>query len=59
MVAFVIAITFFPPIQSFLSTTALTNLQWIMVITGAIAASSWIEVVKWIRIQSSLVNLVN
>ena len=46
MAVFVTAMTFIPSVQSVLSTTSLTNLQWIMVIGGAISASSWIEVVN-------------
>jgi hypothetical protein len=30
--------------------TNLTTVQWVMVVTGAIFASSWMEAQKWFRI---------
>ncbi len=49
MIAFVLAMTLIPFVQSILDTTHLSTLQWGMVIIGALFASSWLEGLKWIR----------
>ena len=48
MVVFVLAMAFVPFVQSILETTTLSGLQWIAVVAGAVLASAWMEVVKWI-----------
>jgi P-type Ca2+ transporter type 2C len=48
MIALVLAMTF-TVIRSFLDTTALSGVQWAMVVAGAILASGWIEIRKWVR----------
>ena len=50
MIGFVLAMTQWPFAQSLLGTTGLNNTQWAMVVVGALLASMWMEVVKWIRI---------
>ncbi len=49
MIAFVVAMTHWPFAQGVLGTTGLSGLQWGMVIGGALLASMWMEVVKWVR----------
>ncbi len=49
MIAFVLAMTHWPFVQSILNTTALQPLQWVLVVAFALLASMWMEVVKWIR----------
>jgi hypothetical protein len=48
MVVFVLAMTLAPAAQSILETTGPSDLQWIMVVAGAVLASMWMEVVKWV-----------
>jgi len=50
MIIFVLAMTFIPFVQGVLQTTALSSVQWAMVIAGALLASIWIEVLKWLRL---------
>jgi magnesium-transporting ATPase (P-type) len=49
MIALVLAMTVVPFVQGVLQTTSLSGLQWIMVIAGAVLASMWMELVKWLR----------
>jgi magnesium-transporting ATPase (P-type) len=49
MIAFVLAMTFVPFMQNVLQTTSLNSIQWVMVVAGALLASMWIELVKWLR----------
>lgn len=49
MVFLVLAMTFLSPVQSILHTTALSGLQWIMVVAGSLLASMWIELKKWLQ----------
>ena len=49
MIGLVLAMTLVPAVQSVLQTTPLSGVQWLMVVAGAILASGWIEVVKWLR----------
>lgn len=48
MVVFVLAMVFVPFVSAVLETTPLSDLQWIAVVAGAVLASAWMEVVKWI-----------
>lgn len=49
MIALVLAMTSLTPVRTLLNTTALSGAQWAMVVVGAILASGWIEVRKWVR----------
>jgi P-type Ca2+ transporter type 2C len=49
MIAFVFAMTLIPFVQAIVKTTNLSALQWGMVVGGALIASIWIEIGKWIR----------
>lgn len=49
MIALVVAMTFIPGVDNVLNTTPLSVAQWAMVVPGAIVASGWIEVYKWVR----------
>jgi len=49
MVLLVIGMTQWGWLQTVLGTTDLSSVHWILVIAGAIAASSWLEIRKWIR----------
>jgi P-type Ca2+ transporter type 2C len=51
MIAFVLAMTQWPFARSVLDTTILTGLQWVLVVLGALAASMWMEIYKWIRLK--------
>lgn len=53
MMGFVLAMTLIPFAQSILQTTYLSPLQWGMVITGALLASMWLELKKWMLWESS------
>jgi nitrate/nitrite transporter NarK len=50
MIILVISMTQWDWLQMVLRTTNLTTVQWVMVVTGAIFASSWMEAQKWFRI---------
>lgn len=58
MVLFVLGMTFWPFMQNILGTTPLSGWQWVMVIAGALAASMWMEVVKWLRPRNTLFSIV-
>ncbi len=49
MIALVLAMTLIPAVGDVLDTTPLTAAQWAMVVGGAMLASGWIEVRKWVR----------
>jgi Ca2+-transporting ATPase len=51
MILFVLAMTMVPFVQSVLQTTGLSTVQWEMVIVGALLASMWMELVKWLRLR--------
>jgi P-type Ca2+ transporter type 2C len=51
MIALVLAMTLFEPVRSVLHTTALSGGQWLAVVAGALLASGWMEVAKWIRLR--------
>jgi len=51
MIVFVLAMTFVPFVQTVLQTTGLSGLQWTMIIAGALLASMWMELAKWLRIS--------
>ncbi len=51
MMLLVLAMTFIPFVQGVLQTTGLSGVQWVMVIAGALLASMWIELFKWLRLQ--------
>lgn len=51
MILFVLSMTNIPAVQKVLNTTNLTSIQWIIVVTGAILASFWIEVYKLIKFR--------
>jgi Ca2+-transporting ATPase len=48
MVALVLAMTLVAPVRTVLKTTPLSGLQWLGVGAGALLASGWIEVRKWL-----------
>jgi Ca2+-transporting ATPase len=49
MILLVLAMTFVPFVQGVLQTTGLSGIQWVMVVSGALLASMWMELVKWLR----------
>jgi Ca2+-transporting ATPase len=49
MALLVLAMTFLKPVRSVLGTTRLSGLQWLGTLAGALLASGWIEVWKWVR----------
>lgn len=49
MILFVLAMTFVPFVQGVLQTIGLSGIQWALVIAGALLASMWMELVKWLR----------
>jgi P-type Ca2+ transporter type 2C len=48
MIALVLAMTLIPAVRTVLNTTPLTGAQWAMLVVGAVLASGWIEVRKWV-----------
>jgi Ca2+-transporting ATPase len=50
MILFVFAMTQWPFFQSILGTTGLSAVQWVMVVSGALLASMWMEIFKWYRL---------
>lgn len=52
MIALVLAMTQVPFVQSIMQTTELAPTQWILVISGSLLASMWLEAAKWIRQRS-------
>jgi Ca2+-transporting ATPase len=55
MIGLVLAMTFVPVVQNVLQTTGLSGVQWLMVAAGALLASMWLELVKWLRPGQALV----
>ncbi len=53
MLALVLIMTLVPAMHSVLNTTFLNPVQWVLVISGSIIASSWIEVLKLLRYSST------
>ncbi|MCL7454434.1 MAG: cation-transporting P-type ATPase [Anaerolineae bacterium] len=51
MILLVLAMTLLEPVRSVLHTTALSGRQWLVVGAGALLASGWIEVAKWLRLR--------
>ncbi len=51
MIMLIIGMTQWGWLQMVLGTTDLRMVHWLMIVAGAIAASSWMEVVKWIRLS--------
>ena len=56
MVALVLAMTLVPAVQSVMQTTPLSGTQWALVLAGAILASGWIEIRKWVTRSRSMVS---
>jgi P-type Ca2+ transporter type 2C len=48
MVALVLVMTLAAPVRAVLKTTPLSGLQWLGVVAGALLASGWMEVRKWL-----------
>jgi Ca2+-transporting ATPase len=48
MIALVLAMTLLEPVRAVLQTTPLSAAQWAAVASGALLASGWMEVRKWI-----------
>jgi Ca2+-transporting ATPase len=48
MVALVLVMTLAAPVRAVLKTTSLSGLQWLGVVAGALLASGWMEVRKWL-----------
>lgn len=53
MIFFILAMTFVPFVQGVLQTTGLNGIQWAMVVMGALLASMWMEIAKWLRLAQS------
>jgi Ca2+-transporting ATPase len=51
MILLVLAMTLLEPVRSVLHTTALSGRQWLVVVAGALLASGWMEVAKWVRLR--------
>jgi Ca2+-transporting ATPase len=51
MILLVLAMTLLEPVRSVLHTTSLSGGQWLAVAAGALLASGWMEVAKWIRLR--------
>ena len=53
MILLVLLMTQWPQARSVLGTTGLSALQWGMVVGGALTASMWMEVVKWLQFRQN------
>jgi len=51
MITLVLAMTFVPFVQSVFQTTRIDGLQWVLVIAGALLASMWMELFKFLRLR--------
>lgn len=47
--AFVLAVTLVPAVQTAVNTTSLSAATWVVILVAAVVGTCWIEIVKWVR----------